>query len=285
MKEVFIHSFLDSLGVLLFVIIFNIILSFVEEKLSKILSNSKNVSPLVGSGLGLIPQCGISIVSSDLYIKNKITIGTLLAVFIASSDEAIPILLSNPENIVDVLILLLIKFGLGLIVGILVDMFIFKKRELTNDVAEEIHIGCCGHDIDNHHESKIKRHIIHPFIHALKIFIYVFVINFIFGTIIYYIGLDKISMFLEKNKYVTTIFAAIIGLVPNCASSVLLANMFMLGQLSFGALTSGLIANSGLGLVVLLKNKNMIKKTLIIVGILLIVAILSGYIINLVSSF
>lgn len=285
MKEVFIDSFLDSLSVLIFVIIFNIILSFVEERLSKILSNSKNVSPVVGSGLGLIPQCGISVVSSDLYVKNKITIGTLLAIFIASSDEAIPILLSNPNNILDVLILLLIKFVLGLTVGLLVDLFLLKKKELSTAAVDVVHVGCCGHDIDNHQETKIKRHIIHPLVHAGKIFIYVFAINFIFGALIYYIGLDKISLFLEKNKYVTPIFAAFIGLIPNCASSVLLANMFILNQLSFGALTSGLIANSGLGLVVLLKNKNMIKKTLIIIGILLIVAIISGYIINFVSGF
>lgn len=284
MKEVFIDSFFDSLNVLWFVLIFNIILSFVEEKLSKLLSQSKNVSPVVGAGLGLIPQCGISVVSSDLYIKNKITLGTLIAIFISSSDEAIPILLSTPNHILDVVYLISIKFVLGLLIGLLIDFVIIKNKELVIDNKEEIHVGCCGHEID-HHESILEKHVIHPLVHAFKIFIYVFIINFIFGLTIYYIGSLRISEFLEKNKYITPLVAAFVGLIPNCASSVLLVNMFTLNQLSFGALTSGLIANSGLGLVVLLKNKNMIKKTLIIIGILLIVSILSGYLISLVSGF
>ena len=285
MKEVFIDSFLESLSVLWFVLIFNVILSFVEEKLSKILSNNKKVSPVVGSGLGLIPQCGISVVSSDLYIKNKITIGTLIAIFIASSDEAIPILLSDSNNFLSVLCLLMIKFGLGLSIGLFIDFILKSRKEIRLDNSNEVHIGCCGHEIDSHHESVYKRHIIHPIIHAFKIFMYVFVINLIFGLMIYLIGSNEISLFLEKNKYFTPLFASILGLVPNCASSVILANMFMLNQLSFGALTSGLIANSGLGLVLLVKNKKMIKKTLIIISILLLVSILSGYIICMISGF
>lgn len=284
MKEVFIDSFFDSLNVLWFVLIFNILLSFVEEKLSKLLSNSKNVSPVLGSGLGLFPQCGISVVSSDLYIKNKITLGTLIAIFISSSDEAIPILLSNSNHLLDVLYLLTIKFVIGLFVGLLIDFVIVKNKEVVINDDIDVHIGCCGHEID-HHESILEKHIIHPIVHAFKIFIYVLIINFIFGLAIYFIGSLRIITFLEKNKYITPLIAAFVGLIPNCASSVLLVNMFTLNQLSFGALTSGLIANSGLGLVVLLKNKKLIKKTLIIICILLITAIISGYLISLVSGF
>ena len=284
MKEVFIDSFFDSLNVLWFVLIFNILLSFVEEKLSKLLSNSKNVSPVLGSGLGLFPQCGISVVSSDLYIKNKITLGTLIAIFVSSSDEAIPILLSNSNHLLDVLYLLTIKFVIGLFVGLLIDFVIVKNKEVVINDDIDVHIGCCGHEID-HHESILEKHIIHPIVHAFKIFIYVLIINFIFGLAIYFIGSLRIITFLEKNKYITPLIAAFVGLIPNCASSVLLVNMFTLNQLSFGALTSGLIANSGLGLVVLLKNKKLIKKTLIIICILLITAIISGYLISLVSGF
>ena len=285
MKEVFVHSILDSISVLIFVFIFNIALSFFEEKLSNLLSKGKNVSPFVGSSLGLIPQCGVSVVSADLYIKNKITIGTIIAVFIASSDEAIPIILSNPANIFDVIVLLLIKFVLGFSVGFTVDFILNKKISLNNNEVSDIHIGCCGHTIDNHEENKLHKHIIHPLIHAVKIFTYVVVVNLIFGTLIHYIGIDSISNFLEKNKYITPLFASIIGLIPNCASSVLIANMFILGQLSFGSLTAGLVANSGLGLVVLLKNKNMIKKTLKIICIIILTAIISGYIISFISGF
>jgi len=276
-----------------FVVVFlsHIILSFVESKLSKVLSKNHKTSPLIGSAMGLIPQCGISVVAADLYIKEHISFGTILAIFIACSDEAVPILLSNPDKALTTIPLLILKFILGFLVGFIADLLYRKSREHVDEHIkdchheEEVHTGCCGHEIDNQQESSFHKHFVHPLIHSLKIFIYVFIIYTLFGTLIYFIGEENIKNFFESNKYFTPIYAAFLGLIPNCASSVILTEMYMLKTISFGTTLAGLITNAGLGLVVLFKNKKMIKKTFIIVAILLVTSLASGYIINLIFGF
>ena len=291
MVDVILDSLIDSLKVLAVVILFNVLLSFVENKLSHIFSHHEKASPLIGASLGLIPQCGISVVSSDLYIKNHISLGTIIAIFISCSDEALPILLSDKEKGIMVLPLILIKFILAISVGYIVDL-IYKKNkvEVNNHLKdchheEEIHVGCCGHDIDNESESKVKKHIIHPLIHSLKIFLYVFVINLIFGLIIYFVGLDTFKEFLSQNKYLTPLYATLIGLIPNCASSVLVTELYLIDGVSFATLLAGLITNAGLGMVMLFKNKNMVKKTFIIMGIMVLIALISSYTISLIFGF
>lgn len=291
MVDVILDSLIDSLKVLTVVILFNVLLSFVENKLSHIFSHHEKASPLIGASLGLIPQCGISVVSSDLYIKNHISLGTIIAIFISCSDEALPILLSDKEKGIMVLPLILIKFILAICVGYIVDL-IYKKNkvEVNNHLKdchhkEEIHVGCCGHDIDNESESKVKKHIIHPLIHSLKIFLYVFVINLIFGLIIYFVGLDTFKEFLSQNKYLTPLYATLIGLIPNCASSVLVTELYLIDGVSFATLLAGLITNAGLGMVMLFKNKNMVKKTFIIMGIMVLIALISSYTISLIFGF
>jgi len=283
MLDVFIDALLDSLKVLAVAFVIYFILSFIETNVSKVLEKNKKVSPLIGSALGLIPQCGMSVVSSDLYLKHHITMGTLVAVFIACSDEALPIMLSNPNKIIMVLPLILIKFVLGFVTGFIVDLFATKKDDETEKHLEtcegetDIHVGCCNHEIDDQKESKWHKHLVHPLIHSLKIFAYVFVINMIFGMLIYYVGKDNIASFINQNKYWSPLFTCLVGLIPNCASSVIITNMYLLDEISFGATLSGLIVNAGLGIMVLLKNKNAIKDTLIIIGILLFVGLLAGY--------
>ena len=291
MDHVFFHALLDSLKVLAFVFVFNVLLSFFESFFTNKLAKSHKINPLTGSLFGLIPQCGVSVISADLYIKEHLTMGTIVAIFIACSDEAIPIILSNPSKALYVLPLLLSKIIIGFVVGFLVDFIYKKSKENVHHHHEEceheheVKVGCCNHDINNDEESKLHKHLIHPLIHSFKLFIYIFVINFIFGTIIFYIGEDTIETILKNNKYFTTIYATIIGLIPNCASSVIITNLFINGNLSFGSTLAGLITNAGLGMVVLLKNKKMIKKTIVIIGILVLTALVSGYVINLIFDF
>ena len=266
-------------------------MSFFESFFTNKLAKSYKINPLTGSLFGLIPQCGVSVISADLYIKEHLTMGTIVAIFIACSDEAIPIILSNPSKALYVLPLLLSKIIIGFVVGFLVDFIYKKSKENVHHHHEEceheheVKVGCCNHDINNDEESKLHKHLLHPLLHSFKLFIYIFVINFIFGTIIFYIGEDTIETILKNNKYFTTIYATIIGLIPNCASSVIITNLFINGNLSFGSTLAGLITNAGLGMVVLLKNKNMIKKTIVIIGILVLTALVSGYVINLIFDF
>lgn len=290
MNEVFLDALLDSLMILAFVFIFNVLLSIVEPIMTKKLSKDNKLNPLSASVFGLIPQCGVSVIGADLYIKSHITMGSLVAIFIACSDEAIPIMLSEPSKILSVFPLLLLKLIIGFTVGFLID--IINKRNIS-EVSHhkehchheyEIKTGCCSHEI-NHNHKKISDYIIHPLIHSLKLFIYIFLINLTFGLIIYYIGEETFSSILQNNKFLTPIYATMIGLIPNCASSVIITNLYITNKLSFGTTLAGLISNSGLGLLMLLKNKNMIKKTIVIIAILVLTSLVSGYVINLIFGF
>ncbi len=289
MLDVFIDSLLDSLKVLGIVFVFYIVFSFFESKLAEKLQKNKKLSPFLGSLFGIIPQCGFSVVASDLYIKQHITMGTLIAVFIACSDEALPILLSNPDKILSAIPLIIIKFILGFVVGYIVDIIMVHNKEKVKEHHthchhhEEIHVGCCHHEIDNENENKIHQHLIHPLIHSLKIFLYVFIITFLFGILIYLIGEETINQFLINSRYIAPVFTIIIGLIPNCASSVIITNLYLLGGISFGACLSGLIVNAGLGMFFLLKNKENRKNSLIILAILIGVGLLAGYVCEFVS--
>ena len=281
--HVFIHSLTDSLKTLIVITIFYVLLSFFEGKLSSLLSKNKNVSPFFGALFGLIPQCGFSVVASDMFIKQHITLGTLLAVFISTSDEALPILLSNPDKIASVIPLLVIKFCLAIATGYIDDLILIKRKREVHDHhdhchhKEEIHIGCCHHEIDNLENSKIKTHLIHPLIHSLKVFIYIFVINFCFGLLIEYIGEDQIKNFLIQNKYLSPLFCTLLGLIPNCASSVIIVDLFLLNGIPFSSCLAGLIVNAGLGTIYLIKNKTKRKETFIILSILISLALVFGY--------
>lgn len=292
MGHVFQHALLESLKIVIVVLIFNILFSCFENYITrKLLKNNKKVNPITGALFGLIPQCGVSVISADLYVKQHLTTGTIIAVFIACSDEAIPMILSNLDKSLSVIPLVLLKFVIGFVVGFLVDYILRKNRDEVAEHhnncnhVEEIKIGCCNHEINNSEESKLHKHFIHPLIHAIKLFIYVLVINLIFETIIYLIGEESFVNILQNNKYFTPIYATLIGLIPNCVSSVIVTDLYIMGRLSFGTTLAGLITNAGLGMIVLLKNKNMIKKTIVIIAILVLTALVSGYVINLIFGF
>ncbi len=289
--EVILDALIDSLITFAVIFALNFLISFVEDKLARVFVKNQKVSPLIGSAVGLIPQCGLPVVASDMYQKRHITMGTLIAVFIACSDEALPIMLADVNAIKSALPLLLIKFVLGFVVGYIVDLIFTKnvkevkealtKRDLEKE--EEVHIGCCHHEIESekdHHSDKknwAKSHLLHPLIHSLKLFAYIFIINLIFGFIIFFVGEDAISNFLHSNVWLTPLFATFVGMIPNCASSVIITQMYIDGSILFGAALAGLVINAGIGMLVLFKNFKNYKNNLIILGILFIVSIIAGY--------
>ena len=274
-KVVLLDALKDSAIVFAFVFAFHLLLSFIEDKLSKFLTNNSKLSPLFGSLFGIIPQCGTSVLAADLYVKRYITFGTLAAVFLSCSDEAILVLLTNPtQKTWMVLPLIASKFVIGFAIGYLVDL-IYRKQEIKKPEEELKDVICEEH---HHEHTKLHKHLIHPLIHSLEIFAYVFVINVSLGLIIASVGETNFSNFIVSNKYAAPVYSALIGLIPNCASSVLLSELYMTDYLSFGALLSGLLVNAGLGMMILLKSKTTWKQTIIIVAISLITAITFGYV-------
>lgn len=282
MIEVFKDALKDSLLAFAVILLFNFIFSFVEGKIAKKLSKRKTLSVLLGSSLGLIPQCGFSIIAADMYSKKKISIGTIIAIFIACSDEAIPLFLSNLDKAIYLLPLLVIKFVLAFLIGICTDLiyYHFTNKEVidVNNTNISTHHGCCHHDIEEHEgESKIKQHLIHPLLHSLKLVAYIFVINLIFGFIVYFIGKDNIANFVSKSYYFTPLFATLVGLIPNCASSIIICELYLGSVIPFSSVLAGLMCNAGLGLVYLFKNRKDLKNNLLIIAILVGSSLLFGY--------
>ena len=280
--DILLDSLKDSVLVFAFVFLFHVILSFIENPISNFLVKRKTVSPIFGALFGLIPQCGTSVVAAELYIKKYITLGTIIAVFLSCSDEALLELLAawNTKTLM-IFPLIGLKLVAGIVIGMLVDLIArHQKVEEVDHIDEEEE--CHTH---HHENTPAHAHLIHPLFHAIKIFIYVFIINLALGTLIGFIGEDNFKNFMLTNRYLAPLFAAVVGLIPNCASSLLITELFLSDTLSFGALFAGLLVNSGLGMMVLLKEHKNIKQTLLIIGVCFAVAIAFGYLTCLVIGF
>ena len=279
--EILLDSLKDSVLIFAFVFLFHVILSFIETPVSNFLIKRKKTSPIFGALFGLIPQCGTSVVAADLYLKRLITFGTLIAVFLSCSDEALLVLLSAwNERTLAIFPLIGLKLAAGIIFGFLIDLIIRKQTiEEVDHIEEEKE--CHTH---HHENTPAHAHLIHPLIHAIKIFVYVFIINLALGLIIGWVGEENFANFMISNRYLAPLFTSIIGLIPNCASSVLITELYLSNTLSFGALFAGLLVNSGLGMMILIRHKE-VKKTLIVLGVCFAIAVALGYLTCLVSGF
>lgn len=283
MWDILLDALIDSLKVLAVLLVVNVIIALLESRVNNTLEKSKRWTPFVAVGLATLPQCGFSVVATDLYVKRHLSLGTLLGVYIATSDEALPILLANPDKALSIIPLLAIKLVVGIAVVYIFDAIFRKKHEDVHEHVEncethteELHTGCCKHQIED--GDKVKQYVVHPLVHSLKLFAYILIINIILGFIIDAVGEDTLSAFMDTNRYVAPLFAVLVGLIPNCASSVLLTNMYISMNMGFGACVGGLCANAGLGLMVLFRDKHNVKRNLCIVGILIGISLIVGYV-------
>ena len=256
--------------------------------------SAKKFGPVIGGLVGSIPQCGFSVAMADLYNKKNITLGALIAVFIATSDEAIPIMFSDYNYILPMLNMILIKFVYAIICGYLIDLFLsiaHKKRENHMELVAENHdhTACeCGHE-DHQHEHTNHCCADNIFLdalkHTLKITLFIFVVNLIFTSIMVFANF-YISSLGTINKYVQPLITSLIGLIPNCVASVLLVETYMAGGLTFGALLAGLSTSAGLGLLMLFKhNKKAWLKNIGILFLVYILGVILGQLLNLIGFF
>lgn len=397
MLDVLLDALIDTLRVMPILFLVYILLELLEYKGVMKFENSKllkgGASPVFGSLFGCVPQCGFSVISTDLYSERKISIGALIAVFVATSDEAIPIMLADIDAIPQMFLLIAVKIVMGIAIGYL-SMWLYgkvfksadagkiealnngkvstsknKNAEKTEDegaeiktqnveneflenlnqegenslesvkgynklsasdglhndnkiksteeiknldnktlsegagvtneyalktveieektefkdkkhakevVGEEVHShshsGCCHHSIEQE-----KFDWIHPVLHCLKISAFILIVNLVLGVLIYFITEERLIAFLEKSSAFQPILAVLIGLIPNCASSLVLTELFLAGGLSFGSIVAGLSVNAGLGLIVLFKQNKNIKENLFIVLMLIIPSLIVGY--------
>lgn len=314
MLHVLEHSLKHTLELIPILFVFYYLIELLEYKQIFNFEKSKllkgKASPVMGALFGSVPQCGFSVISSDLYSKRKISIGALIAVFVATSDEAIPLMLTNYKNIPAMILLIAIKIVMAIGIGYLAIFLhskIFKNQSHTHSLSHEHHKHDEHHEHNEHNEdhqhhehhdheneesSQNDSHIHaccnhdlndkgfdwkHPLIHCLKITLYIFIINFAFETILYFVGEDSLKTFLQSSSAFQPALALLIGLIPNCASSIVLTELFLMGGLSFGSIITGLSVNAGLGILVLLKTNKNKKENLFIFLTLIIPSLLIGY--------
>ena len=257
------------------------------------LAHFHKIGPIIGALFGCIPQCGFSVVASALYVKRVISIGTLLAVFLSTSDEAVPILLSMPDKAHLVGILIIIKVAIAISAGMAVDLVLhymkiskLKRAISIDDACEDAimgHSGCCSHGVDKE-RSKIRSLLIHPLWHTAKIFVFLFVLSAALNYSVYLIGENRIEGLLLNGTVFQPFLASMIGLIPNCFASVLLARLFAKGAISFGSMVAGLCAGAGLGMLVLVKENKDTKDTVSIIGLLIGISVIAGVAIQMVSG-
>lgn len=289
MWNVILDAVLDTLKIFPFLLVIYIIIELLENKMSftrnkKLLQGG--LAPLCGAATGLIPQCGFSVMAAKLYDKSLIRTGTVLAVFLATSDEAVIILLSSgwaaPEKLLAVLPLIGIKLVIALAAGYLAN-FICRKEVLAEPAPEEEIDGySCGHEHDG--KKKVMVYFVSPLLHSLKIAAYILAVNLIFGFIVWGVGEDKLAEFLSGSIYLQPLLTSLVGLIPNCASSIIITQTFVSGNIAFGSLVAGLCANAGLGFVILLKNPKKIKRNLLLLLALYIISVAAGLAINAIAD-
>lgn len=380
MHEVISDSILDTLKLAPFIVAVYLVIEIAERKFADRFATGKvlfsPVAPLVGAAAGIVPQCGFSVVSANLYSAGKITLGTLVAVFIATSDEAIPVILADYTAAPKLVPLILIKFAFAVAVGYFLH-FTFKngfkirgkvknsthqsdaavkptenagkekdfkavekeclcalsrdsavlsgeeKRDILNrengsdksqtdnrkeenvtdsakereedgeknmpdsdkkDTGDVLHChGCHGHSVTGGKEG-VGTLILHPLIHSLTVLAFIFIVNLALGTIIFYVGEDALSAFLNRTAFLQPFFAALVGLIPNCAASVVISRLYALGSLSLGAAVAGLSAGAGLGYAVLFKENKNVKENLLIVLFVFAVCVLFGMAVDVVNA-
>ena len=277
--DIILDTLLDSVKMLPFLFGAYLLIEFLEhkasDKLQNALSKSGNHGIVVGAILGTVPQCGFSVAAANLYSGKVITLGTLMAVFISTSDEAIPVLLSSPGNAGVLLKLIVVKIVIALIAGFLVD-FVLKARHVQENEPElQDHNVLCHHCGCEHGiiRSAIK--------HTVSIFLFILLVSFVLNGLITWIGQDTISKVLLTDSVFQLFIAALIGLIPNCAASVMLVQLFLAGSLSFGSVVAGLCTGAGIGLAVLFRANRNWKKNLLILLLLYGIGSISGLMIHL----
>ncbi len=287
--DVFKDSAVDCVKMLPFLFLAFYLLEVVEQhasdRMTVMLGRSGGLGPLIGSLLGSVPQCGFSIMASDFFASGVISMGTLLAVYLSTSDEAIIILLTDPEHAKDILFLVLTKIIIGTLGGyivLFVERRFFKRDPMKARKAAEIIRRRTGSDA-----AAVKpgfRDLLIPaWNHTKEVFVYLFIFTFLIGFMMEAFGNSVIeSIFLSGSAF-QPLIASVIGLIPNCAASIMLTQLYMDGVLSFGSAVAGLCSSAGLGLLVLFRMNRSMKENVTVLAFLVVIAVTAGSILQAVG--
>lgn len=297
MIDVIKDTLFDSIKLLPFLFLAYLLMEYLEHKTGyktkDIVKKSGKLGPLWGGIIGIFPQCGFSAAAANLYAGKIITMGTLIAVFLSTSDEMLPILISEAAPIGLILKILGIKLLIGIVMGGVVDVLntIIKKRHKKQngnnkileesseeEVGEAIGHICHDENCDCEHDGIFKSALKH----TINILIFIIIITFVINTLIHFIGEENISKAISSVPFIGILISALFGFIPNCAGSVIITELYLSNLISFGSMMAGLLVGSGIGILILFKSNKNLKQNLSIVAILYIIGIISGFIIDLI---
>lgn len=270
------HAFSDSINMVPFLFVAYLIIEYIEqhssERMQRLMTGFGRFGPMGGAALGCIPQCGFSASAANFYSNKVITLGTLVAVFLSTSDEAVPLLLSDPEHSGVIAKLIGIKIIVAAVAGFAVDMIFKSAPDISKAEIHHKHEHCC------HGKKGVGSIVSAAAKHTLGTYIFIFIISFILSGAIEALGEERVSALFMADTIFQPFIAALVGFIPNCASSVLLTQLYIEGTLSFGSVVAGLCTGAGVGLAVLFKENRPMKDNFRIMGITYIVAVIAGLI-------
>ena len=270
----------DTLKLLPFLFLTYLLLELLERKSgshsAKLISNSRRFGPMIGGLLGVVPQCGFSAIASEFYSRRIITLGTLLAIYLSTSDEMLPILISERTSVHVIVSILLIKLLIGIAAGFVIDLFTKKQQDQSPDF-----------DLDRHRKShpdseaaEESRFLPEVLSHTFQTLLFIFLVTFAVDAFVAVIGTDSLSGFILNRPVIGEILAGLIGLIPNCSASVIITQLYLEGAMQTGAIMTGLLVSAGIGPLMLWRTNPHRKENLAIYALLYIISVICGILIE-----
>lgn len=277
MSDVIIDTLLDTLKLIPFLFLTYLAMEYLEHKTGrkaqKLVRKAGRFGPVIGGALGIVPQCGFSAAASGLYAGRVITLGTLMAIYLSTSDEMLPILISEQAPVRTIVFILLAKAVIGIAAGFIIDLIFSGRKEEEHhihEICEQEHCHC--------EEGGIFRSAL---VHTAQISGFILIITFLLNLLFFFVGEDVLAGSILNRKILGPVLAAVVGLIPNCAGSVAITQLYLEGVIGTGAMLSGLLTGTGVGLLILFRVNHDRKEDLKILGMLFFIGVLVGVVVGL----
>ena len=277
MKDIVIDTLIDGLKLIPFLFIAFLIIELIEHKLSNrnkdLITKTGKFGPMFGSVLGMFPQCGFSVLATNLYVTRIVSLGTLISIYLSTSDEMLPILLSENVEIGLIIKILLIKLFIGMVSGFIIDFILRKKEskvEADYDICHEENCHCKDHLL----LSVIK--------HTIHITLFLMIISFLLNCLLEYTGILDTNNIIANNPF-SVFVTSLIGLIPNCGASVMITTLYLKNIISFASMISGLLTGSGVALLVLFRSNKKLSENILILSLVYFIGVGAGLIVELVD--